>query len=210
MSASNERLMKLIALTKQQREIGPLLQEYVQRKYGVESMADFTKGDIDGVDDKEALYQQWIEWIEAGDLSPFKADEAASEPAKADAAAVSGDVATPDCDENNGQEAESSDASEAKESSDDEPADSDAATDYNYAESEAETSADPSTAAAALSLRDQSPGSGAEAGSVDALILSMIQATLDNQPKPEQSITEDRIREIVRDELRTMLKSLIG
>lgn len=206
MSAPSEGLMKLVALTKQQRDLGPLLQDYVQRRYGVESMAAFTKAEIDGVDDKDALYLQWVKQIEAGDLSLFRADGAAPEPA--DAAVEPADAARPDGGETGEPTSESSDTSGDAETSGEGPTDPEAQGDQAHSGAEPPVAAPP--AAATVPPKGQTLGGVATEGSVDALILSMIQRAIDGQPKPEQSMTEDRIREIVRDELRTMMKSLLA
>lgn len=208
MTGSNEGLMKLIALTKQQREIGPLLQHYVQRKYGVENMAAFTKEEIEGVEDKEALYLQWVEWIEAGDLSHFQEGESQGEAKGGDAPAAEADPA----DEAAQPEEDAPAAAPESEAEDDEAGEgAGEAEPGTEAEAAAETepAAEPEPAADAPATPADAPEERAPAGAVDALILSMIRKALAAQPRPEQSLTEDRVREIVQEELRRMVQSLL-
>ena len=211
MTASNEGLMKLIGLTKQQREIGPVLQEYVRRKYGVENMATFAKEDIEGVDDKEVLYLQWAAWIEAGELSRFKDDGASAQPADVERTDATAE-ADPQGGEQEAQEVADT-AAQADEVAEDKPAEVEAAADDEEAAAataEAEPEPEPEPSAAPETPQQTLPAEEpAVAGSVDAAIRSMIRSALDSQPKPEQPVTEARVREIVQEELRRILQSLL-
>lgn len=256
MSMPPDGLLKLITLTKQNKDIGPLLQDYVRRTYDVSSIAAFTNETIPGVDDKNALYTEWAGWIENGELERFRIeqDNAPDSPA------------TLQPDEDNTPAGESTNADTFSES----PADTDADADTeppaqaeaptqdapSMPEAEFETpsvpdapapmadtsSAEPDASVAPAPLTDaeaevpltppqddpmnapptppldaqDAPSATAAApteASIDALVLAMVRRELATLPQPEPAeppVSESRIREIVREELRTLLKAILS
>ncbi len=244
MTAPTEGLMKLIGLTKQKRDVGPMLQEYVRKRYGVENMAAFTRGEVAGVADKEALYRQWIDWIEAGEMHRFMDDE--SDEDDDFLAALLEDVEAPEmppvvqADNVIYQPVQSEDLQE-----DDVPVLSDEPEAAVELAEEAYLQVEPTSGVlpdelenpADVAQPEASVESGSHSmqpvaqpvaqpatqpamqagvdmagssGSLDTLVLEMIRQELQAQVKPDDSLSEERVREIVREELRAMLKAVMS
>ncbi|SEK32782.1 hypothetical protein [Ectothiorhodospira marina] len=229
MSAKSESLMRLVALTRGSEEVGPLLADYVQRKYHVKDISSFISGDVEGVDDKEALYEQWAQWIENGELDRFVIDEppedhddvdngqpfqdpeealldmveAESEPKRESASTPTplhpGMI--PEAAPEPEPEPEPDATPEPEPTQEPEPTmtpqDSD---------EEADMAAKPESTS-----QPESPSEDrASAGSLDAIVASMISARLEALPPPESPVSEERIREIVREEVRSMLRNMLS
>ncbi|MBK1692069.1 hypothetical protein CKO33_07790 [Ectothiorhodospira mobilis] len=71
--------MKLVSLTRGNEEITPLLADYIQRKYHVKDISTFISQPVEGVENKDALYEQWAQWIEEDQLENFMIDNPAIE-----------------------------------------------------------------------------------------------------------------------------------
>ncbi|MFP4683096.1 MAG: hypothetical protein ACLFMW_05505 [Ectothiorhodospira sp.] len=74
MATRSPSLMKLVSLTRGNEEITPLLADYIQRKYHVKDISTFISQPVEGVEDKDALYEQWAQWIEEDQLENFMID----------------------------------------------------------------------------------------------------------------------------------------
>ncbi|MCG5515566.1 MULTISPECIES: hypothetical protein [unclassified Ectothiorhodospira] len=233
MSAKSESLMRLVALTRGSEEVGPLLADYVQRKYHVKDISSFISGDVEGVDDKEALYEQWAQWIENGELNRFVIDEppedhddvdngqpfqdpeealldmveAESEPKRESASTPTplhpGMI--PEAAPEPEPEPEPEAAPEPEPTQEPEPEPEPTMTPQDSDE-EADMAAKPESAS-----QPESPSEDrASAGSLDAIVASMISARLEALPPPESPVSEERIREIVREEVRSMLRNMLS
>lgn len=258
MSAPTEGLMRLIALTKQKRDIGPMLQEYVCRKYGVENMAAFTRGVVPGVDDKESLYLQWIEWIESGEFHRFTEPEVPPQEDEDDLLAAmlaDASIAPPDPEPETAGDGEYEDddlaalaalvGAEAADAMEEVQPESSADWDEPLPTQEPANPVDEfmagmtmdedveftdpvpdgpdSLPVETLSAENPSPAPGGRrqdetppatkqpvSGSIDALVLSLVRQEIAALPQPEQGVSEERIRQIVREEIRAVLRSALG
>ncbi|MCG5495109.1 hypothetical protein [Ectothiorhodospira variabilis] len=231
MSAKSESLMRLVALTRGSEEVGPLLADYVQRKYHVKDISSFISGDVEGVDDKEALYEQWAQWIENGELDRFVIDEppegnddaddsqpfqdpeealldmVGSEPERRSAPTPLHPGMIPEA------------APEPEPTPDPEPVPEPEPTPNPEPTPEPEptmTQQDPQEEAHMAAEPENTPPSEslaearAPTGSLDAMVASMISDRLEALPPPESPISEERIREIVREEVRSMLRNMLS
>ncbi|WP_063465752.1 hypothetical protein [Ectothiorhodospira sp. BSL-9] len=240
MSAKSESLMRLVALTRSSEEVGPLLADYVQRKYHVKDISSFISGDVEGVDDKEALYEQWAQWIENGELDRFVIDEppeglddgedgqpfqdpeeALLDMVEAEPERRSASSPTP---LHPGMIPEA--APEPEFTPEPEPApepmrepmpeppmtpqdsdeDADMAAEPENTQPQPESAPEPDTAR----VEESTPQAPAAAGSLDAIVASMISARLEALPPAESPVSEERIREIVREEVRSMLRNMLS
>lgn len=81
MPIKSDSLMKLVALTRENKEVIPVLNEYIRKKYDVADVLTFISNDVAGIDSKDALYEQWAGWIEQGEFERFYTDLQATEEA---------------------------------------------------------------------------------------------------------------------------------
>ena len=81
MPIKSDSLMKLVALTRENKEVIPVLNEYIRKKYDVADVLTFISNDVAGIDSKDALYEQWASWIEQGEFERFYTDLQAPEEA---------------------------------------------------------------------------------------------------------------------------------